>query len=103
MWRELSKELEPLGLLTAVDGPAFAATVLTFTLAKQAAIELAEAGAVTDYDDHNDRLRRHPAVQVLRDNLAAYRQWCAEFGLTPAARTRLSTVSGDDGADDILD
>jgi phage terminase small subunit len=36
-WDELAPELERLGLLTAVDGPAFAMTLLHYALAVEAA------------------------------------------------------------------
>jgi P27 family predicted phage terminase small subunit len=101
-WIELAPELERLGLLTAIDGPAFAAACITWGMAREAAEEIRIDG-VTDFDEHNGRLRKHPATQVLRDNLAAYRQWCAEFGLTPAARARLATNHDDSGFDPLLD
>jgi len=33
--------------------------------------------------------RKHPLLQVLRDNSTAFRMYAAEFGLTPSSRSRL--------------
>jgi P27 family predicted phage terminase small subunit len=33
--------------------------------------------------------RKHPALQVLRDNSGAFRAYAAEFGMTPSSRSRV--------------
>ena len=100
LWKTLAPKLEPLGLLTEVDGPAFAALCMTYEIAQRARKELAKA-ELADKDTHNSRLRRHPAVQVQKEALRDLKVWLVEFGLTPAARARLaiSGVPGDDSED----
>ena len=87
-WREHAPKLEALGILTEVDGPAFAMAALHYALAREAAQAIKDEGLVGV--DINGLKRKHPLLQVLRDNSGAFRQWCAEFGLTPSSRSRLS-------------
>jgi phage terminase small subunit len=71
-WRKLAPELVRIGLLTAVDGPAFAAFCQTFARYQQA--ELA-----------GDLAKIRVYLPLLRPLLT-------EFGLTPAARARLAVT-----------
>lgn len=42
--------------------------------------------------------RSHPALALRSDADRRIRSWCAEFGLSPAARTRIETHEADSGA-----
>lgn len=86
IWNELGPQLVELGWLTALDGPAFMMLCIHAGVALEAAKELRGGGVVAE--DERGMARKHPAGQILRDNSAAFRQYAAEFGLTPSSRAR---------------
>lgn len=87
-WKENAPKLERLGILTEVDGPAFTLLVLHWTVAWQAGQELKNGSLLVP--GMKGGLVKNPLLQILRDNSRAFRQYAAEFGLTPSARSRLS-------------
>lgn len=98
MWRRLAPELERLGLLTRIDGEAFAAACIAWANAVEAGKAIKREGVLivaTVYDRHGEstgeRTIRHPGFQILRDSLHQFRTFAAEFGLTPSSRMRLSS------------
>lgn len=81
LWHKNAAELEDLGLLTRLDGAAFAALCTWYATFRHYA-ELHE-GTQSDSDSKVVFARmRDASTQLLR--------WCSEFGLTPVARTRLA-------------
>lgn len=104
-WRDHAGKLERLGLLTAVDGPAFTLMALHYAVALEAmeiiqrdVLVLADENGVPEKAirtglmavDENGAMRKHPLLQVWRENSTAFRHYAAQFGLTPASRGRLS-------------
>lgn len=106
-WKDHADKLERLGILTAVDGPAFTMMALHYAVALEA-LEIIRQGAPQAADeqvagesgatdgqgglltvDENGVARKHPLLQVWRENSTAFRHYAAQFGLTPAARARL--------------
>ena len=81
-WQQHAKELEDLGILTSVDGPAFAALVMNYSMMIQAAKELRKK----DADTKIWWGRFTKASKELRP-------WLTEFGLTPASRVRLGVTA----------
>lgn len=104
-WKSHAEKLERLGLLTAVDGPAFTLMALHYAVALEA-LEIIQQGLAGQAGedgtlegaimgglmavDENGAMRKHPLLQVWRENSAAFRQYAMQFGLTPASRGRLS-------------
>jgi P27 family predicted phage terminase small subunit len=89
-WRGMARELIELGMLTAADVPAFILMAEHYGVARQAAHDLVKDGELElTVVDVNGNLRKHPLLQVLRDNAAAYRMFAVEFGLTPSSRSRI--------------
>lgn len=88
LWRDLAPKLERLGILTEVDGPAFALLCVWWGIARQAAREVRENGCLWDKDGLG-RERRHPAVMVLKQATEQFQRLASEFGLTPSMRARL--------------
>jgi P27 family predicted phage terminase small subunit len=86
LWTQLAVELEKAGCLKAVDGPAFSLLCLHLHLATLAAQALKDGPLAKD---GRGRTVKHPAAQILRDNSLAAKSYLAEFGMTPAARTRI--------------
>lgn len=100
-WRQVAPELERLGLLTAVDGPALAVALTHLAIIAEAAAIIKRDGILTTDLDHpapdgTPGQRKHPANQLIRDSSAAFKQWVSEFGLTPAARVGLSLPEVDE-------
>lgn len=96
-WDAHAEKLERLGILTEVDGPAFTMMARHWDIATQAAKQIEQDGLVVD--DINDTVRKHPLLQVWRENSAAFLRYATQFGLTPSARARLE-VPEPPGLDD---
>lgn len=94
LWREVVPKLERLGVVTEVDGPALLLMCLHYAMAVRAARTLKDAGITVR--DTNGVERKHPALQILRDNSSAWRQYAEQFGLTPSARSRLNIPEPED-------
>lgn len=86
-WLENAPRLTALGLLSEIDLPAFQMMATHFAVAVQAAEIIRSEGLMTK--DEHELDRKHPALQVLRDNSTAFRTYAAEFGMTPSARSRV--------------
>lgn len=90
-WRGVAAELVRLGVLTVVDVPAFILMAEHYGMARAAVKELTlDSGKLKllILDQHGVD-RKHPLLQVLRDNSAAFRSFATEFGMTPSSRSRL--------------
>ena len=103
-WRKYAPALAALGVLTEVDEPALRMAAEHFELALRAATELREGVMIPAetgvgptqrvltgllMEDADGNLRKNPLLQVLRDQSAALRSYLTEFGMTPAARSKL--------------
>lgn len=86
-WLENAGRMSDLGLLTEIDLPAFQMMATHYAVAVQAA-ETIRAEGIMATDEHGLD-RKHPALQVLRDNSGAFRAYAAEFGMTPSSRSRV--------------
>jgi P27 family predicted phage terminase small subunit len=86
-WLENAPRLDALGLLSEIDLPAFQMMATHFGVAVEAA-EVIKAEGIMTKDEHGLD-RKHPALQVLRDNSGAFRAYAAEFGMTPSSRSRV--------------
>jgi P27 family predicted phage terminase small subunit len=103
-WKRLAPELERVGCLTAVDGPAFAMMLLHLSNAVEAAKALKKDGLLIKDDEHKNAdgtaaLRKHPACQILRDNSQAFKAYSDLFGLSPAARARIDLPTENEDED----
>jgi len=85
-WVRVVVELEKLEMLTRVDSPSLEAYCGAVVMMRQARKAITADGLVL-----NGKFGpvKNPAVQIHRDCAALVRQFAAEFGLTPSARTRL--------------
>jgi P27 family predicted phage terminase small subunit len=87
-WRRLAPELERLGLLTIVDGAALAAYCQAYQRWIQAERKVNREGLVLDAKSRY--AQAHPAMAIAQRSMQIMRAFMAEFGLTPASRSRLS-------------
>lgn len=97
-WNRIAPELERLGLLTAVDQAALAAYCDAYSEMMEANAEIQASGR--HYFNDKGEPKPHPAVARKRAAWAALRAFAAEFGFSPAARTR---IKPDKSAGDDLD
>jgi P27 family predicted phage terminase small subunit len=100
-WRRLAPELERAGLLTAVDGAAFAACLQCYARWRAAETVLDELGMTITLASGYAQPR--PEVAIAHKYLTLAAQLGARFGLTPSDRGRMTLPGVDDGGDDLLD
>jgi len=93
-WRKEARDLIRLGVLTSADVPAFLLMAEHYAIAREARDVIAEEGLTSV--DENGAARKHPLLQVWRDNATAYRMYASEFGLTPSSRSRLTVAAPDE-------
>lgn len=100
-WRRVAPELERLGLLTVVDGTALAGYCQAYARWREAEAALSEHGLTFATDKGYVCVR--PEVAIAQRSLQLVKGFCAEFGLTPSSRGRMTLPEVDDGGDDLLD
>lgn len=83
-WRGNCEALHEAGLLTAVDGAAYALMATHYALALEAAQVVDEEGISTE--DERGLTRKHPLLAVWKQNSEAFLKFAREFGMTPSAR-----------------
>lgn len=88
LWDDIGPRLHKLGLLTEVDGEAFAAYCEAWATYVQAQRDVVKHGQMVI--GSTGTWIRSPAVQIMRDSSALMLQYAQQFGLTPSARSRLS-------------
>lgn len=103
-WRRMSKTLEAIGVLTQVDASAFAGYCQAFARWKEAEEFLSKHGTI--FKTPSGYIQQVPQVSIAQTYLKIMKDFCSEFGLTPAARSRISvsTIEGsfEDPMEDIL-
>lgn len=93
-WGRFSVWLEQMGVLTVADGPALERLVSVYLEVRDLEATIVREGRTfTTLSTAGERVvKAHPAVAMLNSADARLRQMLIEFGLTPAARTKVHTV-----------
>lgn len=94
-WRRIVPELEAMRVLTRVDGDALTAYCQTYARWRAAEEFLVQHGEVYPLRDESGKVRcmqQFPQVSIARNLLLLLRAYQQEFGLTPAARTRVQAI-----------
>ncbi len=103
-WRRMAKALETIGVLTQVDKAAFAGYCQAYARWREAEEFLSKHGTI--FKTPSGYIQQLPQVAIARNYLQTMKDFCSEFGLTPAARTRIKVdqeaVSPDDPMDALL-
>ncbi len=86
-WKRMSKTLETMGVLTQVDGAAFAGYCQAYARWKEAEEFLTKHGTI--FKTPSGYIQQVPQVSIAQTYLKVMKDFCSEFGLTPAARTRI--------------
>lgn len=88
-WKRISKELLQLGLLTNVDRAALAAYCQCWSRWVHAETKLAELRGEWTFTTDKGYEAATPWISIASKALAEMRAYISEFGLSPAARTRI--------------
>ena len=91
-WTDYAPMVVTLGLLSEADPAAFEFLADTHDRYRQAKADVKKHGRVY-VKDGIARLR--PEVRILAEAAKEFRQWCAEFGFTPASRSRVAASLAD--------
>lgn len=89
-WRKYVVGMAALGVLTQADEPAARMMAEHYDVAIRAATQLHDEELVLE---GRDGPKKNPLTQVLRDNSTALRAYLVEFGMTPAARSKIKMES----------
>lgn len=96
-WDRIVPELAKSYLVTPVDMATLAAYCQSYASWKQAELKVRSEGQ-TVYD-HRGCIKLHPLARYAMQLLAELRRLAAEFGFSPAARTRIDAPSGQSDED----
>ncbi len=103
-WRRMSKTLVAMGLLTQVDKAALAGYCQAYARWKEAEEFLSKHGTI--FKTPSGYIPQVPQVSIAQTYLKVMKDFCSEFGLPPAARTRIrvdtAETTTNDPMEDIL-
>lgn len=91
-WRRIAPLLHRAGLLTEVDVVALGMMCEALAVYHQAKEAMGNEGLIVVSDKGNSY--QHPALGILNSARSDILRWAREFGMTPAARSRIS-LEGD--------
>lgn len=100
-WKRIAKQLEQLGILTEIDMAAFAGYCQAYARWKEAEEYISEHGAVMKAP--SGYCQQVPQVSIAQTYLKIMNRFCEQFGLTPSARSRIVTDSGDSKGSDAME
>jgi P27 family predicted phage terminase small subunit len=98
-WGRMSVLLDRMGVLTEADAYALerGCAVYAEILAYQRLVDEGGATYTTTSMSGDKVLKANPAVAMLADADRRFKAWLVEFGLTPAARSKVHVQNPDDG------
>jgi len=104
-WAAIAPELEAMGILTLADDTALQGLCEAYADWRSASAIVRENGETytTSTMNGDTSIKPHPAVAMRSDADRRLRAWLTEFGLTPAARAKLSGGKGSDEPKDPWD
>jgi len=100
-WRRMTKTLEAIGVLTQVDTTAFAGYCQAYARWKEAEEFLSKHGTI--FKTPSGYIQQVPQVSIAQTYLKIMKDFCSEFGLTPAARSRISVSTTEGASEDPMD
>ncbi len=93
-WKRIAPRLHAVGLLTEVDGLALAMLCEAFAQYMAAKTVVDSEGMLLVSEKGNSY--QHPAAGLMTQARGELMKWAREFGMTPAARSRISVQAADD-------
>ena len=100
-WRRLAKTLEAMGVLTEADMAAFAGYCQSYARWKEAEGRITDRGLVIRTPSGYPQ--QVPYISIAQQYLKLMQQFAEQFGLTPAARSRIIAGNGENAAADDMD
>ena len=100
-WRRLAKTMEAMGVLTEVDMAAFAGYCQAYARWKEAEERITDRGLVIRTPSGYPQ--QVPYISIAQQYLRLMNQFAEQFGLTPAARSRIIAGNEGGGAPDDMD
>ena len=100
-WKRLAPKLEMLGVLSELDMAAFAEYCQAYARWKEAEEYISSHGST--FETANGCIMAVPQVNIAKSYLAAMESAAKQFGLTPAARSRLIANADNGDRDDELE
>ena len=100
-WRRLAKALEAMGVLTEADMAAFAGYCQSYARWKEAEERITDRGLVIRTPSGYPQ--QVPYISIAQQYLKLMQQFAEQFGLTPAARSRIIAGNGESKAVDDMD
>ena len=100
-WRRLAKALEAMGVLTEADMAAFAGYCQSYARWKEAEGRITDRGLVIRTPSGYPQ--QVPYISIAQQYLKLMQQFAEQFGLTPAARSRIIANNGENAAADDMD
>jgi P27 family predicted phage terminase small subunit len=104
-WSRVVAELDQLGLLTIIDRATLAGYCQAYGRAVEAEKVLAESEEGMSYTTDSGQRKPLPEVAIAERAWQLVRAYAAEFGFTPASRTRIATPQRErepDGLEEFL-
>lgn len=99
-WDSLAETLLSMRVLSKADGLALEMLVAVYSEWRSAQDEIERDGATQTVEtQHGSKMQNHPAVARRSDAWRRLHAMAQEFGLTPAARTRVKAGSAPPAAD----
>lgn len=104
-WDRVVSELDRLKMLALVDRTALVGHCEAASQLRAATEDIAERGITLlvlerEFDDGTKlyaKVAKNPSVTVAQAAMSQIRGFCAEFGLSPSARARMTIPEADDG------
>ena len=100
-WRRLAKALEAMGVLTEADMAACAGYCQSYARWKEAEERITDRGLVIRTPSGYPQ--QVPYISIAQQYLKLMQQFAEQFGLTPAARSRIIAGNGEGKAVDDMD
>ena len=100
-WKRMAKQLEHLGILTEIDMAAFAGYCQAY--ARMERSRGIHHTARCNREDSERLLAAGTQVSIAQTYLKIMNKFCEQFGLTPSARSRISTDNGEDKQNDEME
>lgn len=100
-WRRLAKSLEAMGVLTETDAAVFAAYCQSYGRWKQAEAKITDGNLV--FLTPSGYPQQNPYLSIAQQNMRLMHRFASEFGLTPAARSRIIAGAEMGGSSDEMD
>ena len=101
-WRRLAPYMEKLGILTEADRSAFASYCQAYARWKDAEEFMTRSGT-TIFKTPSGYWQQLPQVSIAQTYLKIMNKIAEQFGLTPAARSRIIAGDDDSGKDEMED